>query len=268
MSKKLILLPLDLYKGLLNTKTDKDEDLAEHGPLHYEKAQLGKIKRKKLKNLSTKNVLYNQQLRRYLRTRKEAKDRPIKLKLAEGDVKLLKAAKNAQEPTKLAAVDENGDLQSVKVEEELPRTRFSVGSDEVFASPIGPGPSFEVPKKNSPLKLRRHTTTATTKKDQGVMKSVALMQEIMANPRKFGVSEEGEIINPNTGNPLKNSNLKHAVSRLVNPSMQNAPSPPGFSLLKKAVLNDPKASRFISEGHQIGKGKKIKEIFRPSKWKK
>lgn len=265
MSKKLVLLPLDLYKGLLHTKTDKSEDLAEHAPLQYEKAQLGKIKRKKIKNLSKKNVLYNQQLRRYLRTRKEAKDRPIKLKLADGDVKLLKAAKNAQEPVKLAAVNENGDVQPVKVEEEIPGARFSVSSEEVFGSPTGPGPSFETEK--SPVKLRRHIVQATTKKDQDVLKSAALLQVIMSNPRKFGVSEEGEIINPNTGNPLKNSNLKWGVSRLVNPTMQNAPSPPGFSSLKRAVLNDPKASKYVSETYQIGRGKKIKE-FLPAKWKK
>lgn len=284
MSKKLVLLPMDLYKGLLQTQGDNNEDLAEHAPLQYEKAQLKKIRRKKLKNLSTKNVLYNQQLRRYLRTRKEAKDRPIKLKLAEGDVKLLKAA---QEP-KLAAIDDKGDLQSVSVEERVPSVRFSEDDDNVFVSPrtskssLSPrtsassvstrtsAASVNTIKPSPVMQLRRHTHQESEKKNRAELKASTLLKKIMTSPRKFGVSDEGEILNPHTQRPIKNSNLKWAVNRLVNPTTQNAPSPAGFTFLKKAILNDPEVRGFVFEGYQSGKGKKVlkQHNFRPSKWKK
>src|SRR4051794_27529746 len=97
MANKLVLVPMDLYKGLLTSTTKKDntmEDLKERAPLHYKSKQLKKIKGKPRKNASAKNVLYQQQLRRYLRARKEAKDKPIKVQFEDMKILAKPAAKS------------------------------------------------------------------------------------------------------------------------------------------------------------------------------
>ncbi|KAL3106783.1 hypothetical protein niasHT_013141 [Heterodera trifolii] len=78
MANKLILLPFEHYRGLVAARegvggVKGDDDVAGQTNLGFVKQQLEAVKRKRAANVSERNVLYNQQLRRYLKMRKEAK---------------------------------------------------------------------------------------------------------------------------------------------------------------------------------------------------
>jgi hypothetical protein len=112
-----------------------------------------------------------------------------------------------------------------------------------------------------------------------------LFNLVTTQPEKFGAveDEEGEyqIINPQTGLPVKNSNIMKTISRLTNPKSSYSPDPPGFRNLKAKILADENARQLINKRYlQSGKGcrnkkianikecQKVEQKFRPIKWTK
>lgn len=297
---------MELYKGLLRSRDESNVDLKEEAPLEREKKKLHKIKHRKIKNLSVKNILYNQQLRRYLRSRKEARDKPIKVEIKEtptSNIKLVAARDpNDKKSIKAAVLNDDGELENVKIEQKIPGVRFSEPEEDVFSTARSSVSS--VPSTRSSRTTSSRTMSSSSYSSNGEMeKSITpkskffsepkniltrnlaqekleviktrkkeLMHIIKSNPNKFGVTKAGEIINPTTGKAFAYSNLEWAIDRLVNPVVTNAPSPVGMKQLKKAILNDENAKMLIHEKfYQTGKGKnnfKKQFLFRPSKWKK
>lgn len=275
---------MDLYQGLLGSKEEKNmADIAEHEPLHYEKNLLKKIKRKKIKDPSAKNVLYNQQLRRYLRKRKEVKNRPIKVQLSDDpqNIKIIKAGNDSKEPVQVAAPDENEELQRVNIEENDPSVSFATSNaEELFNTPQGHSSnrSIESTPKNTQTSTSNTSIgkrTRAVRLDSEVKRQIhdlkfeRLLEIINRNPTKFGV-KDGKILNPSTGKPVIKSNLDWAIKRLISPTSQNAPSPVGLKYLHRSLLADDEASQFLHDKYmQKGEGRKKKtNSFRPAIWKK
>lgn len=76
MANKLVIIPQDLWRGMVSTDTGEPNlDFARH--------ELDKVKRERV-NASAKNLRYNQQLRRYLNLRNERENRPTRVELAKG----------------------------------------------------------------------------------------------------------------------------------------------------------------------------------------
>jgi hypothetical protein len=284
MANKLVLVPMDLYKGLLTTPNN--EDLKERVPLHYETTQLRKIKRKPRKNASAKNVLYQQQFRRYLRARKEAQSKPIKVQFE--DMKILaRPEKNAG--VQAVQVGDEGDLDEVFVREKRPTVRFSSDADDEASTPsrssrrsstktsassltsveeppkAGTSAELKTPspvKTKSPINAKRQSQALkASKAKDNLAKKNLLTELIMKNPGDFGVSGK-QIINPQTGKPVDRSDLTWAIDHLIEPSFSG--SPPGIKFLKKKVLANEVARQIINPKHlQRGEGK-----FRPTKWRR
>uniref|UniRef100_A0A183C4G8 Integrase catalytic domain-containing protein n=1 Tax=Globodera pallida TaxID=36090 RepID=A0A183C4G8_GLOPA len=84
MANKLILLPIEHYRGLVAARENREDDVTEQTTFGFVKQQLEKAKRKRAANVSEKSAMYNQQLRRYLKLRKEVKDKPVKVQLSNG----------------------------------------------------------------------------------------------------------------------------------------------------------------------------------------
>jgi hypothetical protein len=86
---RLILVPEQMYKGLMAASltpstTRKLTTDGDHLGLDFVKQNLEKVKRKRIKNLSAKNVTYNQELRRFLRLNKQLVEKPVKVRLSNG----------------------------------------------------------------------------------------------------------------------------------------------------------------------------------------
>ena len=93
MANKLLLVPEAMYHGLTasaapgsttttSSKIDNADD--DNMNLDFVRKNLERTKKRRIRNLSKKNVEYNQELRRFLKLRKEQKDKPIRVKLDNG----------------------------------------------------------------------------------------------------------------------------------------------------------------------------------------
>lgn len=76
---KLILVPESMYNGLLTSN-----DFKNHTNLDYIKNKLENVRKNKKLKASAKNVLYNQELRRYLAFRHDEMEKPVKVELTGG----------------------------------------------------------------------------------------------------------------------------------------------------------------------------------------
>ena len=296
MAKKLILVPMELYKGLVSTRDMKKEeiDLKERAPIYHEKAELKKVRRKRGKNVSAKNLLYQQQLRRYLRARKEGKDRPVRVQFEDMQL-LAKPTTKQSKAVQTAMVTDEGDLEDVVLEEKKPAVRLADAEETGWTAAKTPESKPKVstpktamsststgngndtiyetppPKVPTPRPTRSTRTAAEERKKINEEKSAKLLELIQRSPAKFGVTSSGGIINPTTKKPVQNSNLQWIVNRLVDPKFDPAGSPPGMKFLKKAVLNDVNARQFV-DPTQLGYGKRTlltkDPFFRPSIWRR
>lgn len=76
MANKLLLVPESIYRGLTSTDTGEPN-------LDFARKELENVKRQRIDS-SRKNILYNQQLRRYLNLRNEREERPARVELTKG----------------------------------------------------------------------------------------------------------------------------------------------------------------------------------------
>ena len=324
MANKFILVPEQNYRGLLNKRSDApiagkttiSDDLDEQGNFNFVKKKLGAAQSKKRKNLSTKNILYNQWLQNYLRMRRQLVNKPVKVEVTEVGPKILlkskKAAANDTEKTAKALINEKGELEPIldpvgkppikpEIEAE-PALDFAEAKSEkslsTARSPITKSSSTKIvltepvvaeqayKKDGTPLTSRR-MAERQRKAAENEKKIVAIEDKlyrlIMNDPSAFGVTPEEEIINPQTGNPVRQSHLKRSIVRLIEPSVKNAPSPPGLKFLKSKLLANEQTRRLLewkttesptttNRSQQKGSGRKKKVRFaipfKPSKWGK
>jgi len=76
MAQKYLLVPEPIYRGLTSTYTGEPN-------LDFTKRELDKIKHGRIES-SKRNILYNQELRRYLQMRNERESRPARVELTNG----------------------------------------------------------------------------------------------------------------------------------------------------------------------------------------
>lgn len=288
---KYILVPEANFNSLLAKEPPQKEmpqtgagigdDLQEKSLFEFVKKRLGQAKKGKKKNASTKNVLFQQRLRSYLKARKALLNRPMKVQLEAIGKEFLSKYGPKNEPQN-ALLDENGELEPI---EQVPKVRKPSEAVETFAT-ASEGELETTPttsRKATPIiksrRLERGEKVREKEKDvETRMKSLANL--IAKDPAKFGVGKDEQnhwhIINPTTKKPVVNSDIMVSISRIVNPTTQNAPSPPGMVYLRRKLLEDPEGSQLVNPSYkqsgrgcrkEKGKGKK-KPRFRPMKWTK
>ncbi|KAL3107685.1 hypothetical protein niasHT_011698 [Heterodera trifolii] len=233
MANKLILLPYEHYKGLVaarETKND-DDDMAERTNLGFVKRQVTAAAQKRKGNVSERNAMYNQQLRRYLKMRKEHKERPVRVQLSNGAQLLNKTVETGVQ---------------VRPGPDEPMDKSVLITDEDEEEEI------DVPKFLTPINLKAgssrspRTNKKAAKQQKLIEKKEHLLAIIMSDPQRFGATEHGQIINPKTGREFIDSDLGWSIERLVDPRPENAPSPSGTKELKKKLAQDPQASRLLN----------------------
>ena len=212
MAIKYILVPEDMYKGLISASSE-----SENINLDFTKNKLEKIKKHK-SNPSTKNILYNQELRRYLKLKKEADDKPFKVELKNG-AKIL--TKN-QSPTFVTSTpiqtrrNFRGLLQTDDPNLDETVVEFSENPENYSTTAEGSN-SFISPKYERVEKM---------------------LNIISKNPEKFNISD-GQILKGHK--PITGSNVVKSVDRILNRNTDNMPSPPGTTTLQNKILKDPEA---------------------------
>ncbi|MGN6671079.1 MAG: hypothetical protein ACTHJ4_06035, partial [Candidatus Nucleicultricaceae bacterium] len=124
MANKFVIVPKELYQELIaNNKSPTGADLTDLEPLQREATALQNIQHSR-KKARAKNTLYQQQLSRYLRLRKRAQQRPIKVRLESGAPVLIKPpavddviqkplSNEEVQPIKTAIPNEEGEWEGV-----------------------------------------------------------------------------------------------------------------------------------------------------------
>ncbi|KAL3068191.1 hypothetical protein niasHS_016437 [Heterodera schachtii] len=196
-----------------------DDDVAGQTNLGFIKQQLETVKRKRAANVSERNVLYNQQLRRYLKLRKEAKERPLKVQLSNGAQLLNKTV-------------ETGVQVRPGPDEPKDKSVLFAGEDEEIEVRTPTQGSSRSPRTNKKAIKQQEINE---KKDQ-------LLAIIMSDPQSFGATDRGKILNPKTGREFIDSDLNWSIERLVDPRPENAPSPSGTKELMRKLAHNPLAT--------------------------
>ncbi|KAL3112588.1 hypothetical protein niasHT_018599 [Heterodera trifolii] len=251
MANKLILLPFEHYRGLVAARegggsTKDDNDLAGQTNLGFVKQQLETVKRKRAANVSERNVLYNQQLRRYLKLRKEAKDRPVKVQLRNGAQLLNKTV-------------ETGVQVRPGPDEPKDKSVLIAGEDEEIevSTPIRPGNSRSPRINKKAIKQQE----INEKKDH-------LLAIIMSDPQSFGATDRGKILNPKTGREFIDSDLNWSIERLVDSRPENATSPSGTKELMRKLAHNPLACSLLNKLFvESGQRNTTYTLFKPKREK-
>ena len=315
MARRLLLVPEDMYKGLLSSATvnknpvpkEIDHDLPESTRLDVAATEVNKqiIRKKKNRkksltkksskrrsknrkqkltpsNISTRKVLYDQALRRYLRLREEAKNRPVKVELTPKGTQVL-IKKGVQTPggspiVKAAVLNEDGEISDDFMPKNFARRRTK--TDESFITSdgenISPPEKFRTPqftrkgRKNfiasdgedfSPSQEQFRTPQFTRKgRHLKISERLRLSEEfkktklqklkdfIMANKHVFPVTDDGLYIKKtvNSIHRIRGSNLEDTLERLIEPGVHNAPSPPGTNSIKR-LLNATTYATFLHQ---------------------
>ena len=82
-----------------------------------------------------------------------------------------------------------------------------------------------------------------------------LYKYIKSEPTKFAVSKDEKIIY--NKRPILRSDLKASISRLINPSQLNVPSPPGTSQLLSKIRKDPISNRYFTFGRNQARAMRL-----------
>jgi hypothetical protein len=269
MANKLILVPEELYKGLLTTSKHTPLPAAANPILHNNnniediglklaKRKMDSAKRRipnRNKNklarilqldtsISTRKNIYDQELRRYLRLRKAYHNKPIRVQVIGGGPQIImKPDESAlQDKIDIGLIDDDGlSLEELEEnsfgdetardeeEEEEQQQQQQDKSDDAFKTP-----------KSTASKKELRSQKRTEMKQLLEQAKTDFKEYLLANKSKFGISANGlRIINPKTRKPFANSSIDDLIDRLVNPTIQNMPSPAGVPFLAQQAFKDP-----------------------------
>lgn len=257
MATKLILVPEDMYNSLTTVNNGDDENIN----LNFIKEKLDSNKRKKT-NFSAKNIIYNQELNRFLKMRKEIKNKPVKVELSNGAKFII--PKNESPQMVLPEVEK----QEFEQIEESPINK-TISWDYNTYNDITPRISSKTLKKNdetnpkstpktpinTPFKTRTPNTPIEQKRKE--------IQNIVFNyihqtPEEFNINPFGKGLLDNKNNLIKQSDVNKSLNRILFRSPR-AYSPPGTSLLRSKLLKNPTTKSIIEREQRGGE-------FKPKKW--
>lgn len=242
---KFILLPYDIYKGLMFNNSQSD-----HLNLDFARKAVEKAKNELGTDPSAKNIHYNQELRRYLHLKKELDDKPVKVDVS-----------NFPQPSSARASS-----PAPSASESLPTSVRGGNGDDPTTTTV----KKKQPIKSTPRTSKRIGGVVLTKQEKEMYNSI--LDIINAEPQNFGV--EGNKIQNTNGRKITGSNLKKSLYCLIGGSRWNELTPPGTKDIEQSLLQNP-ITRNIFEEKQSGSGfinrlkeeRKIITKFRPKLWR-
>ena len=219
MATKYIAIPETMYTSLLQMQKNNQIgiDLA--------KTELEKAKKSRTKNLSAKNIMYNQELRRYLKTKKEEDEKPIKVELSNG----IKGIVKKSTPANLTG----GRNRILSLSSQ---NTFDHESDEYVDAD-------EELFDDTEVKQDEDATPAPGRSDTRYERLVEIIRQ---NPAKFGV-RRNKILN--TKNMVTVTDFKHALKHYLQPYdyAYSPGTPEGGKLLISRLQKDPETKAILNE---------------------
>lgn len=245
MARKFLLVPEQQYRDLTSLSDTNNEILAGA------RGHMDRLMNDRKLNVSQKKALFNQQLKGFLRLRKDVAEKPVKVELAGGPKILLgrdgAAAytdAEAEEPEPVEQTVPGANLLKPTTTVERPRTpprRNRKRRNPVLESPVASSEDEEN------LVYRNRGTKRTDKLAQeDVLKEAytkhfeKLAGIIAENRGDFGVDEHGRILNAKN-EPILHSDFRDALAQILKKDVIGVTvgvgTPVGAGQLKKALKN-------------------------------
>ena len=240
MARKYIVIPEEMYKNLLQSQN------SEIIGTDSSKINLDKIKKSRTKNSSAKNVLYNQELRRYLKIKKEEDEKPVKVELSNGLKGLSKKNSTTINNSPISTTIKNSPISTTETPisaTETPNRSRIFNSLQIINEDDNESETFEdieEPQASTSRKLNK-SFQETPKSTNLVSRFEKIIQIINQNPDEFNV-RNNRVLNI-FGNPIVKSNALDSLRHILNvSSVHTWGSPPGTSnlLLKLREHDEPK----------------------------
>jgi hypothetical protein len=285
MARKMVLVPEEMYRGLLSSS----DTLGNTARVLEAKQAAAKVLRSR-KKAGVRRVLYDKKMRDYLRLRREAVDRPVKVEISQTPVA---ATTTTPVPTAKPAGIPVKQMKKKRRVPVAPSGEPHVPPGEVYVPPPEE-PSTQLPStppqtERAPPHTPFRSTSAPGRTPPGVTKRVAglhksrahvegmisehadkVLEYVRQNRDRFGITEEGGIMGPK-GGPVKGSNVEAAVRSLVRPIAEvGVSTPPGTVNLRSRLMKDDQANSMIKRAldvtrDQLGLGRRP---FKPLLWKR
>jgi len=217
MANKFLLVPEDIYRGLLTQPVTETGNIN----LDYTRKNLDTIKRQRVNN-ELKNINYNQELRRYLHMLKEQNQTPTGVAVRQLDNSALDQIKQLI-PQITSNQNEKPLINEKELEEEIKEDAMYTADE---------GSDAETPRTSRTLK---------SKLNQRIYKIYHLLKN---NIDKFNINKDGKILNEGGTREILGSNVQNSLDCIIRSDFTgknkwNQLSPPGTSILEKRLKNDP-----------------------------
>ena len=233
---KYVAIPESMYKSLIQTQNKEElgTDLA--------KSELEKVQKSRNKNLSEKNVLYNQELRRYLKTKKEEEEKPVKVELSNG---LRGLIKKTQIPTQIPTPTPAGNRPVLR---KKPRRRkILLQQPQDFQSPNDTDfAETEIESDDGHASYDYNLGASTSTPKTSDPRYERLVNIISSNPEKYGVDEYNIILN--TKSKPTGTDFKTALKHYLQPfGHKYSPGTPGTNILIERLKKDARTNAILKE---------------------
>lgn len=272
----MLLVPEELYRGMIAAS----DSLSDTARVAIAKAEADKVLRSRKKK-STRRVLYDKKLRDYLKLRKEAAEKPVKVEISGGP----------QAPFSSTPV-----TSSTQTEEVIKKNKKQRKPRQRVVSPVEETPentqTTTPPRQPSPAQAASDIVPETPRTsrherlvEEQARRKLAIQERVSqivdyvrANHEKFGVTGDDRIIGPRN-NVVANSNLEMAIRSLITPYVAagrraSDNTPPGTMNIRSRLAKDETANNMIKQAAELisaqsGRGRKRRTCnFKPTLWKR
>ena len=247
MANKFILIPEDIYRGLLT------HPLPETGNINldFTRENLENIKSQNA-NTELKNINYNQELRRYLHMLKDQNERPMNVSVRQMDDPAIEQIKKLL-PLLQTTSNENRQVT------ETPQNDFKHNIATPKLSPLNEGGdlneddlSMHTAEEESPDSKRKMEPKVSTIKEKTKEIFENMKQE---NLDKYDVSTDGKILSKKGGKEIQGSNAQKSLECILRTGISGKLrwgelTPPGTSVLESKLKSDNKIWPLIEKARE------------------
>jgi hypothetical protein len=209
---------------------------------------------------SRRKALYDQELGRYLRQRKEKIEKPVKVELVnKGGAKVMLEPKVGDSNKKIIApVEEDARKGTMEeppeIEDELPALPHDMSAP--------PHDTVEQGRARQSTRLAARTKITTRKAKRATQLITLVKHKVWANRAALGITEKGAVLN-SANEPIKGSNYISIIRYALASSTAGKVLPKGSRDLLARIKRDTELNEIFQSAYKVQRGT---GAFAPATW--
>jgi len=241
MANKFILIPEDIYRGLLTHPIPETGNIN----LDFTRENLENIKSQNA-NTELKNINYNQELRRYLHMLKDQNERPMNVSVRQMEDPAMEQIKKLLPLLQTNSEESNQHvLKQNIVTPKFPKPEEGVDLNEDDSS-------MHTADEESPDSRGKPEPKKTIIKEKTDEIFESMKQEDLD---KYDVSTDGKILNKKGGKEIQGSNAQKSIECILRTGISGKLrwgelTPPGTSVLENKLKSDNKIWPLIEKARE------------------